>query len=120
MSLAKIKLMILAVALTTGGPECLRADGPVDVPRADAMRAVVTKVLPTYSDIAKQLKLKGVVEVEVSISEDGGVDSVSAVSGNPVLFNCAREAVKRWKFTPFKVDAKPVKAKTVLSFSFAN
>jgi TonB family protein len=93
-------------------------DAPLQLMREDALRAAIGKVTPDYSMMAKQLKLKGVVEVEVLINEGGAVDAVLSVSGNPVLFNCVREAVMRWKFTPFKSDGKPVKAKTSLLFHF--
>ena len=113
------KAMLTAAALMAAMVvPAVAGDAPVSVTREDALRAVTSKVPPDYSNIAKQLKLHGVVEVEVLINEDGAVDTVTLGTGNPVLFNCAKEAVKKWKFTPFKADGKPTKAKTSLSFNF--
>lgn len=88
------------------------------VNHAEAMSAAVQKVAPEYSGMARQLKLTGNVEVNVFISEDGKVEKVESVSGNPVLFRSAEDAVKKWKFTPFTEDGKAVKAVAAMSFSF--
>jgi len=90
----------------------------IRVSQEDAMRAVVAKVAPDYSPVPKQLRLQGDVKVDVEINEEGTIEKVISTTGNPVLVQCAKEALKHWKFTPFKSDGKAVKAITTLSFSF--
>lgn len=84
----------------------------------EAMRAATAKTAPSYSPMARQLRLEGKVDLDVTINEEGTVDTVATVNGNPVLAKCAHEALKQWKFTPFKSDAKPVKARVAMSFTF--
>ena len=96
----------------------LGEDAPLKVSRADALGAVTTKVQPEYSPIAKQLHIEGTVELEAVISEAGSVESVNIVSGNPVLTKSASDALKKWKFTPFKADGKPTKAVAPVNFNF--
>ena len=86
--------------------------------RAEAMSAVITKVQPDYPPLAKQLKVEGIVELEVVVAENGTVDKVNIVSGNPVLTRPASEALKRWKFQPVMVDGKAVKAIAPVSITF--
>jgi TonB family protein len=108
----------IAAALLASFAVCGLAEDRMRVATDDAMHAATTKVAPTYSPVARQLKLEGDVKVDVSIGEDGGVQEVSSVAGNPVLFQCVKDAVKRWKFSPFKSDGKPAKAIATLSFAF--
>lgn len=88
------------------------------VATAEALNNATSKPQPEYSGMARQLKLQGPVEVNAFISEDGKVEKVESISGNPVLVKCAEDALKRWKFTPFTEDGKPVKAVAALSFTF--
>jgi len=85
---------------------------------SEAMSAVVSKEAPAYPAIAKQLRMEGVVQVKVTISETGKVEESETVSGNPVLAKAAIEAVKHWKFKPFKDDGKTVRAVANLSLAF--
>jgi TonB family protein len=106
---------LVVAMLLVGGWTC---NGEVKVSEADAKRAAVVKPMPALSPVARQLKLSGHVELEVHISEAGGVDSVKPVVGNPVLVGDATAAVKRWKFAPFTADGAPAKAVTAISFDF--
>jgi len=91
---------------------------PKKVTRAEAMSAATTKVQPEYPAMAKQLKIEGTVELEVSIAESGAVEDVVITSGNPVLTRPAADAVKKWKFAPFVQDGKAVKAVAPITIIF--
>jgi TonB family protein len=90
----------------------------IHVTQEDAIRAAVAKVAPEYSPVAKQLRLQGEVKLDVVINEEGSIEKVGTTTGNPVLVQCAKEALKHWKFTPFKADGKTVKALATLDFTF--
>ena len=61
-------------------------------------RAVKVKVSPVYPELARKLKIVGVVRVEITVSANGSVKSAKLVGGHPVLANAALDAVKRWRF----------------------
>jgi protein TonB len=84
----------------------------------EAVKAAIAKPQPDYPPIARQLKLEGRVEVEVSIEPSGTVGNARALTGNPALTGSAVNAVKRWKFQPVTSDGKPVRAITVIAFTF--
>jgi len=86
--------------------------------QAEALKAAVLKPQPDYPPIAKQLKVEGKVEIEVSIEPSGAVGSVRALTGNVALTGAAVNAVKRWKFEPITDNGKPVPAIAVLAFTF--
>jgi protein TonB len=94
------------------------AEDPRRVSTSEALAAVVTKVQPEYPAMAKQLKLAGTVELDATVAEDGTVENVKIVSGNPVFTKPTADVLKKWKFKPFTTDGKPSKVVAVLSFSF--
>jgi TonB family protein len=109
----KRALLFVAVVLTALGQPA-----PKKLTRAEALGAVVSKVQPDYPPVAKQLKLQGEVDLEAVVSENGTVEQVNILSGNPVLTHPAAEALKKWKFTPFSEDGKSVKALAPVVMSF--
>lgn len=88
------------------------------VTTADALKAAVNKTQPVYPMIAKQMKIAGQVNVEVTIATDGSVENVKVISGNAMLTSAVVNAVKKWKFTPFTQNGAPETAIALLDFSF--
>jgi protein TonB len=109
-------LSVIALAMLAGLPAF--AQDSVHVSQADAVKAAKEKFEPEYPPMAKQLHLEGNVQLEAHIGENGAVEEVKPLTGNAVLMNAAVAAIKKWKFTPFVSDGKPVKAVADLSFRF--
>ena len=66
---------------------------------ADA-RAVKSRVSPAYPEIAKRMKITGLVKLEATVDADGKVTAVKALSGNSMLSPAAEDAVRKWRFVP--------------------
>ena len=94
------------------------ASAEIRVATDDAMKAATKKNPPDYPPIARQLKVMGKVEVDVTIDADGNVESVKILSGNAMLTPAVVSTVKKWKFTPFTQDGAPTKAVAALQFDF--
>ena len=94
------------------------ASAEIRVATNEAMSAATKKSAPEYPPLAKQLKLAGKVQVEVTIDADGNVENVKILSGNSMLTPSVVTAVKKWKFTPFKQGDAPTKAVAALDFDF--
>ena len=73
---------------------------------------------PVYPATARNLRMTGVVRVELEIDEQGQVSKVQNTSGPSLLQRAAADAVKKWKFKPFTRDGEPVKATGFVSFNF--
>ena len=84
----------------------------------ESISAATSKPQPEYPAIAKQLKLEGTVNLNAFVIEDGTVDHVETVSGNPILVRSAQDALKRWKFAKQTEDGKPVKFVASVIFNF--
>jgi TonB family protein len=94
------------------------ADSVKHLSPQESISAAVTKPQPEYPQLAKQLRLEGSVSLNAFVSEDGTVDHVEAVNGNPVLVRSAEEALKHWKFNKQTEDGKPVKFVANVTFNF--
>lgn len=78
----------------------------------------ISLVKPAYPAAAKAVRASGTVNVQVTIDENGNVIAASAVSGHPLLRSSAEAAARASKFSPTKVDGKPVKVTGVLVYNF--
>lgn len=61
-------------------------------------RKVEHRVPPVYPELAKRMKISGVVKVSATVAADGSVLKVQALGGNRMLAPAAEDAVRRWKF----------------------
>ena len=68
--------------------------------RAADERAIKSRVSPAYPEIAKRMRITGVVRLAVIVDPEGKVTDVKAVSGNGILSVAAEEAVRKWRFEP--------------------
>ena len=84
----------------------------------EALKAAVNKPQPDYPAIARQMRVMGKVEVDVTIDPSGNVAEVKILSGNAMLTQSVVATVKRWKFTPFTQDGQPARAVAELTFDF--
>lgn len=116
MSRSMLTFAILTLSLSM--PLLHAQDTPLRVTQEEAFKAAVAKPQPDYPPMARQLKLQGRVELEISISPSGAVGDVKILTGNPALTGAASSAVKRWRFEPFTAEGKAVRAIAVLSFTF--
>jgi TonB family protein len=95
------------------------AQQPPTVVPAETMQSLIThKVEPIYPEAAKQANIQGVVVLEVSIGPDGTVLDVRDVSGPNQLIPAATDAVKWWRFQPYRVNGEPVQVKTTFALDF--
>ena len=68
--------------------------------RAADERPVRSRVAPVYPELAKRMRVTGIVKVEATVDTSGKVTAVKTLSGSRVLSTAAEDAVSRWKFAP--------------------
>ena len=61
-------------------------------------RKLLKKVAPIYPEIAKGLKLNGVVKVALTVAPNGAIKSVEVIGGHPLLARAAVDAVRQWRY----------------------
>ena len=78
----------------------------------------VRKAQPLYPPLAKAARISGAVVVEVTVDEEGDVISARAVSGHPLMKDCAVAAARGWKFKPTSLSGVLVKIIGTITFNF--
>lgn len=73
---------------------------------------------PNYPAAARNVRASGVVKVEITVNETGDVTAVQKTTGPPMLQTAAKDAIRKWKFRPFKRGGQPVKATGFVNFNF--
>ena len=86
----------------------------VHLSQIDASR-LVSRIEPIYPVLAKQIGKSGKVELHAIIGEDGTIQSLEAVGGDPMFFASARQAVKQWRYTPTMLNGQAVKVDTYIT-----
>jgi protein TonB len=80
--------------------------------------SLVNRVEPEYPRIAIITRLSGTVLLRATIGTDGGVHGIEVLSGNPILAEAARAAVRQWRYRPTLLDGQPVEVETQITVSF--
>ena len=69
--------------------------------------------------MARSQRIVGTVTVEVTVGTDGSVEEANVLqSPSPLLNSAALDAAKKMKFEPALANGSPIRAKTVIPFSF--
>jgi len=86
---------------------------------ADVMEKLVThRVDPDYPEAARADKLHGVIVLDVVVGQDGSVIDVHPLNGPEVLAHAATDAMRWWRFEPYRVDGRPVVVETTVAVEF--
>ena len=88
---------------------------PTKVPSDVMARFITHKVEPVYPEGAR---VEGVVLLDTVIGTDGSVVEVHSVSGPNDLASAAVDAVKWWRFEPYRINGQPVAVETTLAVDF--
>lgn len=65
--------------------------------------ATLVRSEPAYPALARAARVSGSVEVELTLDQEGNVNSARAISGHPLLKDAAVAAALQWKFDPAKL-----------------
>ena len=91
-----------------GNPNALHYGMSLTIPRHQPEPKLENKVLPPYPPEAARQHTHGEVAMDVTLNDDGTVQAVKVIEGNPLLDNAATEAVKQWKYRPLTANGKLV------------
>lgn len=69
-------------------------------------RPVKTRVSPIYPEVARRMKVSGMVTVEATVDAAGKVEGAKTIAGNRLLAPAAEDAVLKWKFEPGSSTSK--------------
>jgi protein TonB len=101
------------IAPPTGKPNApVRVGGRVRPPRA------IVQTHPNYPPLARQARVQGQVLVDAILDEQGSVIDMKVVSGPPLLYQAALDALKTWKYEPTYLNDQPVPVEMIVTITF--
>jgi protein TonB len=83
-----------------------------------AQGLVIRQVAPQYPAVARQAHIQGTVVLQAVIGKDGNIQNLHVLSGNPMLTQAAMDAVKQWRYKPFRLNGEAVEADTEINVKF--
>lgn len=105
-------LMNMPSGVAQPGPQTLKVSQGV------SQGLLVKKVAPVYPAQALQAHMQGSVQLLATISKEGNITNVKALSGESVLARAAMEAVKQWKYKPYYLNTEPIEIQTQITVNF--
>lgn len=122
---ALLSCALAARAQDTPGSTSQPAVGPVSSsslpPRTDAdiiPRDAVGTNQPKYPKEALKGKVQGAVVLRGVIAKDGTIRSLSTISGDPLLAKAAIEAVRKWRYAPYKLHDELIETQNTITLEF--
>jgi len=76
---------------------------------------LVHRVEPVYPALPKQIGRGGKVELRAIIATDGTIQSLEIVSGDPLFYQSALDAVRQWRYRPTYLNGQPVEVDTFIT-----
>lgn len=88
------------------------------VPAEVMEKLLVHRVEPVYPPEARQARLQGVVALDIVVGRDGSVISMHPLNGPTVLAQAAMDALRWWKFEPYRLNGEPATVETTVAVEF--
>jgi len=81
-------------------------------------KLVIHRVDPEYPAGARPEHLQGVIVLDVVVGRDGSVVDVHAQNGPEILAQSAMDAMRWWRFEPYRVDGQNMVVETTVAMEF--
>jgi TonB family protein len=100
-----------------------RASAAAEKPQAQVSAEVMQKLLihrvePVYPPEARQARLEGTIALDIVVGRDGSVISMHPLNGPDMLARAAMDALRWWKFEPYRMNGEPTTVETTVAVEF--
>ncbi|HTT32511.1 MAG TPA: energy transducer TonB [Methylomirabilota bacterium] len=100
------------VAPPSGKMAPIRVGGRVRPPKP------IVQVKPEYPTLARQARIQGQVQIDAVLDEQGNVIEMHVVSGPPLLYQAALDALRKWKYEPTYLNDQPIAVQMIVTITF--
>jgi TonB family protein len=80
---------------------------------------LLSRIEPQYPADALAAHRSGDVVLEVLVAEDGSVASIRTLTGDPLLAAAAADAVRQWRYEPYRQHERPSQFQTDVTLKFS-
>jgi TonB family protein len=95
------------------------ANRPMDVASGVMAANLLSAPKPSYPTLAILTRMQGNVVMHAVISKEGTVEELHVVKGHRLLRGAAKNAVRKWRYRPYKIDGVPMEVATTVSVEFS-
>ena len=75
-------------------------------------------VQPKYPREARERGITGDVLLQATIDTKGNLINIKPIQGDPILIAASMDAVKKWRYRPYKLKGEPVEVETTIKIQF--
>jgi TonB family protein len=100
-----------------------RVNAATEKPQSQVSAEVMQKLLvhrvePVYPPEARQAGLEGTIALDIVVGRDGSVISMHPLNGPDMLARAAMDALRWWKFEPYRMNGEPAAVETTVAVEF--
>ena len=81
-------------------------------------KLLIHRVEPVYPVEARRANVQGVIALDIVVGRDGTVASMRPLNGPDVLARAAMDALRWWRFEPYRVNGEPAVVETTVAVEF--
>ena len=102
------------------GPATVKPPTPRTLSVSSGVMAgnVLDKTVPQYPAIARAARIQGTVVLQATIAKDGTIQNLRVINGPPMLQQAAIDAVRSWRYKPYRLNGEPVEVETTVNVVF--
>ena len=101
---------VVATAAQSKAP--VRVGGRVRRPQ------VIRQITPRYPALARDAHISGEVVIDAVLDEHGNVTEMKVLSGPPLFYSAALEALREWKYEPTYLNDEPISVQLLVTITF--
>jgi protein TonB len=98
-------------------PPSIKLPDPV-VSKGIAEGRLIHSVHPKYPVDAIQRRIEGLVVLHATIAKDGALRDLKSIRGDRMLLQAAVDAVRQWRYEPYKLNGNPVDMPIDITINF--
>jgi periplasmic protein TonB len=95
-----------------------RSKAPVRVGGRVRRPQVIKQITPRYPTLARDAHISGEVVVDAVLDEHGNVTEMKVLSGPPLFYSAALEALSQWKYEPTYLNDEPISVQLIVTITF--
>jgi protein TonB len=94
------------------------ASRPLAISSGVAAGMLIKMTPPIYPTVARAAHVSGTVVLKATISKDGTIRDLHVVNGPQMLQHAALDAVRTWRYKPYKLNNEPTEVETTIDVVF--
>ena len=78
----------------------------------------IVQTRPEYPALAREAHIQGDVKIDAILDEQGNIIDMKTISGHPLLYQAAVDALRKWKYEPTYLNDRPIAVELIVTITF--